>query len=132
MAIDKLMIACRIEAVYKVVNSSQIYNSGLGHTGVTYIDGNTLVVIDLYRKLFNISTLDKPKYFVLLKSHTDTLMAIPVSTSPNLVDVPSHHIRALPIAYRQTDTLRIASHVVMLSEGEESMTIFIIDENALL
>lgn len=130
--IGKLTLACRIETVYKVVNRSQIHSSGLGPTGLTHVDGHTLVVIDLHRKLFNVSIAGEPGYFVIVKSHGDNLVAIPVTTAPNLIDVQREQIRLLPQSYRKSDTLGIASHVAVVSNGGESLTLFIIDENALL
>ena len=56
MDLGKLTLGCRIETVYKVVKQSQIHSSGLGHTGLTHIDGYAAVVVDLHRKLFNVPT----------------------------------------------------------------------------
>lgn len=130
--IGELTLACRIETVYKVVNRSQIYSSGLGHTGLTHVDGHTLIVTDLHRKLFNVSSADKPGYFVIIKPKEDNLVAIPVTTAPNLMDVKREQIKLLPQTYRQSDTLGIASHVAVVPNGEDSLTLFVIDENALI
>lgn len=132
MNIGKLTLACRIETVYKVVNCAQIHSSGLGPTGLTHVDGQTVVVIDLHRKLFNVSITGDPRYFVIIKPRRDNLVAIPVTTAPNLMDVQREQIRLLPQTYRQSDTLGIASHVAVIPNGEESLTLFILDENALL
>lgn len=132
MNVGKLALACRIETVYKVINRSQIYSSGLGPTGLTHADDHTLVVIDLHRKLFNVSITDEPGYFVIIKSHVGHLVAIPVTTAPNLMDVQCDQIRLLPQTYRQSDTLGIASHVAVVPNEEKTLTLFIIDENALI
>ncbi|MBE9067839.1 chemotaxis protein CheW [Leptolyngbya cf. ectocarpi LEGE 11479] len=130
--IGKLTLACRIETVYKVVNRSAIHSSGLGPTGLTHIDGHTVVVMDLHRKLFNVPITGEPGYFVIINSHGENLVAIPVTAAPNLMDVQREQIRLLPQTYRQSDTLGIASHVTVVPNGEESLTLFILDENALL
>lgn len=132
MSFGKLTLACRIETLYKVVNQSQIHSSGLGYTGVTHIDNHAVVVVDLHQKLFNVSIPDKPVYFVIVRPRTGELVAIPVTTSPNLIDIQREQIRVLPESYRQSDTLGIASHVALISHQDETLTTFILDENSLL
>lgn len=130
MTMGKLLIACRIETVYKVVSSSKMHSTS--HMGVVHVDNRPLVVSDLYPKLFNTSIPAEPEYFVIVSSMNDDLVGIPVLKSPNLIDVPRERIKTLPASYRQTDTLRIVSHVVMLQTEKETSTIFVIDENTLL
>lgn len=132
ISLGKLTLACRIETVYKVVNWSEIYSSGLGHTGVTHIDGQAVVVVDLHRKLFNTSIPESHGYFVIVKPEMGELVAIPVATSPTLMDVAREHVRVLPKSYRQSDTLAIASHVAVVPHANETLTIFFLDENTLL
>ncbi|MEA5465194.1 hypothetical protein [Leptothoe sp. PORK10 BA2] len=132
MGLGQLTIACRIETVYKVVAQSQIHSSGLGYTGLTHIDGHAVVVVDLHHKLFNISITEQRGYFVILKPQVGDLVAIPVTTSPNMMDVPRDHIKVLPEAYRQSDTLNIASHVAVVPQGDKTLTLFVIDENILI
>ncbi|ESA35452.1 chemotaxis protein [Leptolyngbya sp. Heron Island J] len=132
MSLGQLTLACRIETVYKIVNRSQIHSSGLGYTGLTHIGEHTAVVIDLHRKLFNTPLADEPGYFVLIKPQTGDLLAIPVITSPNLMDIQHKQIRALPDPYRQSDTLNIASHVAVIPHKDKHLTIFVIDENSLI
>lgn len=132
MHLGKLTLGCRIETVYKVVKQSQIHSSGLGHTGLTHIDGHAAMVVDLHQKLFNVPTADKQGYFVIIKPQTADLVAIPVATSPNLMDVHREQVRVLPDAYRQSDTLTIASHVAVVSHGNKPLTVFVLDEDALI
>ena len=132
MSLGELTLACRIESVYKVVSHSQVHSSGLGYTGVTHIDDHAVVVIDLHHKLFNIPTANKHGYFVILKPQVGDLLAIPVTTSPNLMDIQRDHIRILPESYQQSDTLAIASHVAVVPHGEDTLTLFVIDENTLI
>jgi purine-binding chemotaxis protein CheW len=127
-----LTLACRIEAVYKVVNHSQIHSSGLGYTGLTTIDGQTVIVIDLHRKLFKSPLADEPEYFVIIKSQRSELLAIPVTESPNLMDVQREDIRVLPDAYRQSDTLAIANQIAIVPYKDKTLTIFVLDEHALI
>ena len=132
MSLGKLTVACRIETVYKVVKCGKIHSSGLGHTGMTHLEGKSMIVVDLQRKLFQTSTSEKQGYFVVVKPQIGDLIAIPVVKSPNLMDVLQEHVKVLPESYRQSDTLKIASHVAVVPDGEKTLTIFVLDENALI
>ena len=90
------------------------------------------MVIDLHHKLFKVSIADDYGYFVILQSQAGDFIAIPVITSPDLMDVRREQIRILPEPYRQSDTLSMASHVAVVPQANETLTIFIVDENALL
>ena len=132
MKLGQLTIACRIKSVYKVVRQAQIHSSGLGHTGITYLDNKTVTVVDLHQKLFQVSMSEEEGYFVVLSATSGELIAIPVATSPNLMDVRYDHIKVLPDSYRHSDTLNIASHIAIIPDEEKSLTVFLLDENTLI
>lgn len=132
MNLGTLTVACRIETVYKIVKRTKIHSSGLGHTGMTHLEGKSVIVVDLKRKLFQVSIPEEQGYFVVVKPQVGDLMAIPVAKSPNLMDVLQEHVRVLPESYRQSDTLEIASHVAVVPDGEKTLTIFVLDENTLI
>ena len=125
-------LAYRIETVYKVVKRSQILDSNLEHTGIIHINHEAAVIVDLYHKLFNTYTPNERGYFVVVKSCVGELIAVPVETSPNLMDVSREHVRVLPSSYRQANRLTVASHVAVVPHEKETLTIFVIDENSLL
>ncbi|WP_319422323.1 hypothetical protein [Pleurocapsa sp. FMAR1] len=51
-----------------------------------------------------------------------------VAESPSLIDVPAAQIRLIPNAYRQADTLKIASHVTVIPQDDNTaLTVFILD-----
>ncbi|MBT9315442.1 chemotaxis protein CheW [Leptothoe spongobia] len=132
MSLGQLTVACNIETVYKVVKRSQIHGSGLGLTGMIHLDGQDVIVVDLHRKLFQVPISEKQGYFVIVKNQAADLIAIPVATSPNLMDVLREQVRILPEAYRQSDTLDLVSHVAVVPDGEQTLTIFVLDENTLI
>lgn len=132
MSLGDLTVACRIETVYKIVKRSQTHSSGLTYTGIAHLDGRAVTVVDLQYKLFRISIPKKEGYFTIIKPQQGELLAIPVTTSPNLMDIPRDNVRTLPTAYRQSDTLSIASHVAIVSQGDITQTIFLLDENSLI
>ena len=130
--LGRVTLAYRIETVYKVVKRSQIPDSNLEQTGIIHINGEAAVIVDLYRKLLIAYTPSEQGYFVVVKSRVGELIAVPVETSPNLMDVSREHVRILPSSYRQANRLSVASHVAVIPHEKETLTIFVIDENSLL
>lgn len=132
MQFGQLTVACRIDAVYKVIKQAHIHSSGLGATGLTHLDGRNVVVVDLYHRLFNQSVNYAHGYLVILQVRSQELVAIQVNQSPNLMDVQRDYIKVLPDSYRQSDTLGIANQVAVIPDGDNPLTIFVLDENALI
>ena len=134
--IGSLNVALSIDQVQKVINYSAVMGSGLNHYGLVNIGDEEVTVIDLHKKLFNqgpkLSSDDK-KYLLLAQNSANETFAILIKNSPELYDVNSSLIRALPESYRRADTLKIASHVFMVNQNEETeKTIFILDPDELI
>jgi purine-binding chemotaxis protein CheW len=55
-----------------------------------------------------------------------------VNNAPTLLDVLPQQIRQLPDSYRQNDTLQSASHVMVVEEKSEKLTVFLLDPDLLL
>ncbi len=133
--IGSLNAALHIDVVQKVVNLSTVYSSGLNHYGMVNIEGTEITVIDLHKRLFNtpqpFSAEDK-KYLLLARNSVGENFGIIINNTPSLFDISLNTIRALPPSYRQADTLKIASHVTMIEEAENSLTVFILDPDELI
>jgi purine-binding chemotaxis protein CheW len=130
-----LNLALRIESVYKVVNRTPVYSSGVGFVGVTHVGDGEVTVVDLYQRFFKFnppSHFDPGGYLVIVKNTTGELYGIPVPDTPTLVEVPLSQIRVLPESYRRADTLEVASHVAVLPQDAAPLTIFLLDVDLLL
>ncbi|GAC1448563.1 MAG: hypothetical protein NVS2B14_17000 [Chamaesiphon sp.] len=129
-----LNLGLRIESIYKVLNSTQIYGTGLNWVGLAHVGDSEVTVLDLQRRLFasNITTEKfQGGYLVIVQNIKGELYGIPVETVPALIDVPLSSIRVLPESFRNADTLGIASHVAVVSQAETSLTLFMLDVNTL-
>ncbi|MGY6529872.1 MAG: chemotaxis protein CheW [Cyanobacterium sp.] len=133
--IGKLNAGFHIDVVQKVVNFSMVYGSGLNQYGMATIEGEEITVIDLHKKFFNTPTTfegEDKKYLLLVENSTGERFGIIVTNTPSLYDIAMKDIRALPPSYRQADTFKIASHITMIKEEEEVITIFILDPDELI
>jgi chemotaxis signal transduction protein len=130
-----LNLALPIESVYKVVNHTPVYSSGVLPVGVVHFGESEITVVDLYQRFFHNhihQNSSQNKYLVVVQNTTGELYGIPVSETPVLMEVPSSLIRILPESYRRADTLDVASHVAMIPQETGTLTVFLLDVNLLL
>lgn len=130
-----LHLALRIDSVYKVVNHSSTYGSGIGAVGVTHLGNSEITVVDLHRRFFRSNPINSSNfsaYLVVVQNTTKELYGIPVADTPALMEVPLSMIRVLPESYRCADTLDVASHVAVIPQDGASLTVFLLDVDRLL
>lgn len=134
-SIGNLKLAWRIENLYKVVNQTTVYGSGLNGVGIAYVGDREVTVVDLHRRLFQ-STItneaSKAGYLIIAQNTQEQLYGIPVAVVPALMEVPLSSIRVLPESYRHADILGFASHVAVIAQVEAPLTIFLLDVEQVL
>lgn len=131
--IGSLHLALRIESVYKVVERTPVYSSGLHHVGVAHMGDSEITVVDLNWQFFQSSSISASGgYLVILQNTIDEFYGIPVPNTPALMEVPLSLFRVLPEAYRRADSLEVASHVAVIPQGSVPLTIFLLDVQLLL
>lgn len=131
----RLNLALRIESIYKVVNHTSTYGSGLGAVGVTHLGEGEITVVDLHQRFFKASQLSESNlnsYLIVVQNTTGELYGIPVAETPALMEIPRAMIRVLPESYRRSDTLDVASHVAVIPQDGTPLTIFVLDVDRLL
>lgn len=130
-----LHLALPIESVYKVVNRTPVYGSGLSSIGVAHVGDGEVTVVDLYRRFFKSDEYDEfesSNYLAIVRHKTGELYGIPVAETPILMEVPLSMIRVLPESYRRADTLEVASHVAVIPQEAAQLTVFVLDVDLLL
>jgi purine-binding chemotaxis protein CheW len=131
--IGNLNLALRIESVYKVVDRTPVYSSGLNHVGVAHMGDREVTVVDLNWQFFKTSSISESGgYLAIVQSQTGEFYGIPVANTPVLIEVPLSMFRVLPESYRRADTLEVASHVAVIPQQGTPLTIFLLDVELLL
>lgn len=134
-SVGNLNAGLHIDTVQKVINYDTIFSSGLNHYGLVNLADQEITVIDLHKKLFNLpQTLnaDDKKYLLLAVNSVNETFGILIKSTPELYDLSLENIRVLPPSYRRADTLKIASHVTVIMEGDQEKTVFILDPDELI
>lgn len=134
-SIGNLKLALRIENVYKVLNQTPVYGTGLNGVGIAHVGDREVTVVDLHRRLFQSSITNeasKAGYLIIAQNTPGELYGIPVAVVPALMEIPLSSIRVLPESYRHANILGFASHVAVIPQVEASLTIFLLDIEQLL
>lgn len=133
--IGSLHLALSLDSVRKVANYTTVYGSGTTPVGIAHLEDREVTVLDLHRRLFRAdppASLEAKKYLILAENSLAETLAIVVGEAPTLVDVPASQIRQLPDSYRRADTLEMASHVAIVPQGGQSLTVFLLDADRLV
>ena len=134
-SIGNLNFALHIKTVYKVLNQTPVYSSGLNNVGIAHVGDRSVIVVDLHRWLFQSSITNdqsEASYLIIAQNSQGELYGIPVAAIPALREIPLSSIRVLPESYRNADILGIASHVAVIPQVEVPLTIFLLDVEQLL
>ncbi|AIE73264.1 MULTISPECIES: CheW domain-containing protein [unclassified Synechocystis] len=134
-AIGKLNLALPIALVVKILPHSPTHGTRLSATGLVNLENRSVTMVDLHRRFFGVPQppTDKAKqYFILTKNRSGEEFCLLVNNAPTLMDVLPQQIRQLPASYRQNDTLKSASHVMLVEQKPEKFTVFLLDPDLLL
>lgn len=123
-----LKLALRIESVYKVLNHTPVYGSGVNGVGIANVGDHEVIVVELHRRFF----AAKGSYLIIVQNSKGELYGIPLIAVPVLMAIPLSSIQVLPESYRNADLLAIATHVCHIPQAETPLTIFLLDVEQLL
>jgi chemotaxis signal transduction protein len=144
--IQDLKFAIPIELLVKVMRTPIVFKSGDKWMGMSQLDDEGLLIIDLYRKIYGTDNPKPMENLVIVRdvhdsahgsahgsahASVDRLLGIPVSLLPTLISVPSDSLQALPEDYREYDSLGIASHMAILNPADPTDSLFFLDPKRL-
>lgn len=129
LKIADYLLALPISNVLKVVNCSAVADKGLRTLGVVQIGHHMIKILDLHLPELS----DNQPFLVITRNLEGELWGIGVDEPPNLLEFPLEMMRSLPSSERQgKGLLEMVSHAAILSEGEVTATIFLLDLNQAL
>jgi chemotaxis signal transduction protein len=127
-----LNLAMGIDSVVRIIPLPKIHRSGDKLLGITTYEDQEVLVIDLYKRIYDQQT-NIDKGFLVIFAGKNSLYGITVATLPNVEDVPVSIVQPVSSEYRDRDTLGIASHMMQVSiKKSEPQTVFLLDSELLL
>jgi chemotaxis signal transduction protein len=117
--IDAVWFGIPLSRVERIVDVTNIYND--------FSDLEHVESLDLHELLFD-GNLAEPAAWTIYKDARNTVYGIPVNSVPTLISIPSDRIRQLPLDFRTTSPLGIASHVALITESDRELTVFMLAE----
>ncbi|MGB8698482.1 MAG: chemotaxis protein CheW [Thermosynechococcaceae cyanobacterium] len=130
--VGDLHLGIRLDSVQKVVGMPSIVKSGNKFLGIAQIDGQELVVLDLFHNIYGYSANQQKGYFIVTKSDRQ-VYGIPTASLPTMKDIPATDFHPVPAEYRDRDTLGIAEQMAQVTlEKMQVATLFLLDPDRLM
>ncbi len=107
-----------ISKIYRIIDSSNV-NTTLDLPA-------DIESLDLHYQIFETCSLN-PISHVIINGEGQKLLSISVDTVPILMTVPIDRIRLISEELRSQSSLKIASHVAIIFDGIEELTMFILE-----
>ena len=127
-----LNLAIGIDSVIRIIPLPKIHRSGDKLLGIAMYEDQEVLVIDLYKRIYNQET-NITKGFLVIFAGNNSLCGITINTLPNVEDVPLLSLRMLTSEYRDRDTLGIATQIMQIPiKKSEPQTVFLLDYELLL
>jgi chemotaxis signal transduction protein len=131
ITVSNLHLAIPLPLIAKVIKTPMVLKSGNKWMGVAQADQDSLLVLDLYHKIYGQENPQPAQHLVILKT-PDRHVGIPVVNLPSMMDIAVADLRPLPADYRDRDTLGIASHLIAAKPGTQAETVFLLDMDRIL
>lgn len=131
--VGNLHLAIRLDGVEKVTPMPQVYKSGSKKfLGITQVDDQKVIVLDLYQKLLGQST-QKSSGFLAVVQTQNTRYGFTAVDLPIMREVPEADFCPIPQDYRDNDALGISEKMatIILEDGQET-SLFLLDPKQLL
>jgi chemotaxis signal transduction protein len=128
------LFAFPLQVVTQVITCPPIVSTTQTGLGLVNLGPQSISVVDLEQELARQSTSFRSmpqRFLILTKTRAGETFGIPIRQPPVLMEVLRASIQSLPISYRQTNPLGIASHMVVLPETEGSLKIFVLGHQPL-
>ncbi|MBZ8183271.1 chemotaxis protein CheW [Oscillatoria salina] len=127
--IDSYWLALPITNVLKIINTPPLVNAKQNHLSLVHIGDRVLTILNL-QQMLNLSNPEAGKigkFLLILQLTTSEIAGIPLDEPPSLLELPLAEIRPIPESYRQSTSLKIASHVALVSQEETTQEVFLLD-----
>jgi purine-binding chemotaxis protein CheW len=127
-----LNLAMGIDSIVRIIPLPKIHRSGDKLLGIAIHEDQEVLVIDLYKRIYNQET-NITKGFLVIFAGMKGLCGITIDKLPNVEDVPLLSLQPVTSEYRDRDTLGIASHIMQIPiKKSEPQTVFLLDSELLL
>lgn len=123
-------LALPISTVLKVINFPSATNENFKALEIVQIGHHAIALWDLHQRLASgdRSVANEIRPFLLVAQVLPgELCAIPLEEPPDLVELPRNSWQNLPRSFAQEELRHLVKHVAIVSEGEKTFTLFLLD-----
>lgn len=125
--VENLFLGIELESVQKVLAMPIIHKGGNSFLGVTQVEDQQIVVLDLYHTIYGASVQQGKGYFIMVKAG-DKRYGLTTATLPTMAQIPLTDFCPVPAEYRDRDTLGIADRMAQVALDKNTVsTVFLLD-----
>ncbi|HEY9825380.1 MAG TPA: chemotaxis protein CheW [Stenomitos sp.] len=131
-SVGALHLAVRLEGVSKVIPMPQILKSGDKFLGLTQLDGQDVIVLDLGQYVYGQAAQTSQGFLITVQTERNRY-GLTAATLPIMRQMPVSDFQAVPSDYRDRDVLGVADAMVSaVLDNKEAVTAFVLDPERLL
>ncbi len=110
---------------------ADLVENGAALTPTIVVDEITAKVINLYEQIYGMPNPQPETHVVVLQLANGQGFALPMTKLPTILNLESTAVRSIPSDYRDLYMLDLASHITLLQQNNEEITVFVIDPEKL-
>jgi purine-binding chemotaxis protein CheW len=130
--VGHLRLAVTLGGIRKVIPRPQVVTGNQSFLGLTQVDDQEVLVLDLHHRILGISATEAPGFLIVFQSDLNTY-GITTAELPTMQDIPLESLHPVPRDYRDRDALGIASQMAEIPlKQDETTTLFLLDPDELL
>ncbi len=130
--VGHLHLALSLEGVQKVIPKPTVLKGNQPFLGLTQIDDQEIIVLDLYQRILGTAAPENTGFLVIFQAKLNTY-GLTTASLPAMQEIPLETIRPVPTDYRDRDALGIAAQMAEIPQGDaQSITLLLLDPDALL
>lgn len=126
-SVGQLHLAIRLEGVKKVLPMPEIFKSGNKLLGLTQVDQQEVIVIDLYQKIYGQPAAQTRGFLIVVQAESSRY-GMTAEILPTMKEIPLTDFHPVPPDYRDRDSLGIAEQMVQVTlDNKQVVTAFLLD-----
>jgi hypothetical protein len=126
-----LWLAIPMHSVRKIMRIADVVDEGVALPATIAVEDITAKVINLYEQIYGVPNPLPDTHLVALQLASGQGFALPMAKLPTILNLEATAIKSIPADYRDLYRLDLASHISLLPQGKEEITVFVIDPEKL-
>jgi hypothetical protein len=126
-----LWMAIPMSLTRKIVRLSDLLQPGEALPETITIDHWSPKVFDLHQHIYGNPPQTPDTHIVVVELAPGEVFAVPMAQLPTIIKLETAQLKPIPNSYRDLYLLEIASHITVLMNDDEAVSVFLVDGDKL-